>query len=234
MGATWLTTAEAAKTMGVSRSTISRRVRRGMLQTKTDKSGRRLVCVPVESNISLEPMAHAKRLAKKRQAEDQSKADQSGEQSQSTISVDAQQEIAQARKIAGASLVLAQRNSDEAYQHAAQAYNHAEAVRQQSRWAMIGLASTAGVCLLLCVIFGLNAASASARAVAQRDQVVFAQREIAALKQQVAMQDQRINALNSEVAQAQTQSQADANGVTTVEPIDPVLSFGQVQATDLP
>ena len=202
----WMRVREAAALLSVSESTVRRRIAEGQLRGRTGKSGRQEVFVPAklrgqaqagfEVEVSAhdavnEPDANLGHTRNRDTALTGTPADSFAAQSSSESETDI---IKRYERLAGGSLVLAQKRADELTQAASAAYENLAYARQQLRqvrkvavagWVVAGLA----VCLAFVLSFAFGIDSARARAAAQAGQHAAEQA------------DQQVRALQAKLAE---------------------------------
>lgn len=189
----WMRVRDAAHLMGVSQSTVRRRVDSGELRGKVGKSGRQEVFLPVKMRRELEAR-HAESPAPghldrgksveeadaevvEREQQLQANAALAGELAGEAADAPAPEPepsgevLKKFERLAGGSLILAQQRSDELQKHTDSAYEqlaHTRSqVRQLRKVALLGWAGCAAALVfgtVLSVTFGLGMAKAKAEA----------------------------------------------------------------------
>lgn len=186
----WMRIRDAAHLMGVSQSTVRRRVDSGEMRGKVGKSGRQEVFLPAKMRRELEAQqtaaplpghldrgksveeADAQAVEREQQALAGTPAEEAAPEAEPEPSAEVLKKF---ERLAGGSLILAQQRSDELQKHTESAYEqlaHTRSqVRQLRRVALAGWAGFAAAVVfgtVLSVTFGLGMAKAQAEAKVNR------------------------------------------------------------------
>lgn len=214
----WMRVREAAAMLSVSESTIRRRIAEGQFRGRSGKSGRQEVFIPAklreQAQAGAEGVTHDTvtetdtRLSVSRAGDDGSILSDAPAFVSESPSESESDMLKRYERLAGGSLMLAQKRADELTQAASAAYENLAHAREQLRhvrkvavagWAVAGLI----LCLafVLSLAFGIDSARARAAAQANQDAAEQAHREAQSLRKQLVV-DQRESFTNADDAQA--------------------------------
>lgn len=202
----WMRVREAAALLSVSETTVRRRIAEGHLRGRSGRSGRQEVFVPAK----LREVAEACDAATPSQVDEVTASAPPSDNAlrSETTRESHEEQIKRYERLAGGSLMLAQKRADELTQAASAAYENLAHARQQLRQvrklAVIGWA-TSGATLLLAMIvsiaFGMSSARSQARAEAsQRDAAQSSERLAALYEELAALRGRQASDLQAQAA----------------------------------
>lgn len=202
----WMRVREAAALLTVSESTVRRRIGEGQLRGRTGKSGRQEVFVPAKLRATAQTDPSSKSTTQKvtaslatASAAPQTNADASSTTQQTAqdrsdaVSDSPDDQVKRYERLAGGSLMLAQKRADELAEAASVAYENLAHARQQLRQvrkvaiAGWGLGAFALVlAFVLSLAFGLDSARSQAQAQASMRDAEVATQRVADLRDDLA------------------------------------------------
>ena len=227
MAIQWLTVNEAAQILGISADTVRRRARRGMLDSRK-KAGRMQVRIPVPGEDQPDSLAATQSNSDNdttQSAATEATQPESATGAQAAESQDAavnenstqqrftpgdlfkppdsgepEDELRRYQRLAGASVILAQRQADTASEQVVLARSELNRLRRICLTSWAGGAVALGLCLLVILILGVRASSANAQLAVQQQRVSEARHEVQRLGQSLDLLENQLQSRITETS----------------------------------